>query len=127
MYQIAHIGIKVKDVARSMKFYQEVLGCEEKERHENERVKIIFAMSGNDILEFIQDKTKENNLPEGVVNHIAFHVADIEKEINRLRELGVKCISDEPESLTEGKYSFFPGQTGKYWSLLGKGYPLGKA
>ncbi|MDO7787357.1 VOC family protein [Desulforamulus aquiferis] len=119
MYQIAHIGIKVKDVARSMKFYQEVLGCEEKERHENERVKIIFAMSGNDILEFIQDKTKENNLPEGVVNHIAFHVADIEKEINRLRELGVKCISDEPREFNGGKIFFFSGPDGEILEFVG--------
>ena len=113
MPQIAHIGIGVKDAEESMSFYKKVFGCSLISSYENDRVKIIFANCGNNVLEFVQNKAAAQALSEGVISHIAFTVENIEESIKRIKELGVNCLSREPIDFNGGKIFFFEGPDGE--------------
>lgn len=113
MYQVAHIGLNVQDVDKSMAFYQKVFGCNLVEKYEDDRIKIIFASCGNNVLEFVQNKLPQATPLAGVVSHIAFNVEKLEEQIKRIKELGVKCISEEPRDFNGGKIFFFEGPDGE--------------
>ena len=76
---VAHIGLYIKDVERSKKFYTEVLGfetiCEFVSLEGN---KMVFVKSGNLIIELIQHKVWMDR-KDGLFDHIAMEVENIEK------------------------------------------------
>lgn len=113
MYQIAHIGIGVKDAEKSMDFYKEVFGCLLMESYEDDRVKIIFASCGNNVLEFVQNKVEAQTMSEGVISHIAVKVENIEESIKKIKDIGVKCLSEKPINFNGGKIFFFEGPDGE--------------
>ncbi|MGE5627854.1 MAG: VOC family protein [Solirubrobacterales bacterium] len=113
MYNIAHIGVVVKDLETSKKFYSEVLGLKECRSHEDERLKIAFMDSGNGIIELIQYTAEGLERTSGVVDHIAFKVTDIEESVDKLKNAGVKLIFDAPKPFEEGKIFFFYGPDGE--------------
>ena len=118
MYQIAHIGLGVKDAEKSMAFYKEVFNCSLISTYEDERIKIIFANCGNNVLEFVQSKEAVQASSEGVISHIAFNVENIYDHIKKIKDLGLKCLSREPRDFNGGKIFFFEGPDGEKLELF---------
>lgn len=110
---IEHIGIKVKDAEASAEFYCKNLGFEISGRHINERVKIVFIKSENGVVELVQNLNVYEERTAGIVDHIAFRVYNIDKAIDRIREAGVKFISDKPMDFGKDKIFFFEGPDGE--------------
>ena len=52
-----------------------------------------FIKSGDIVIELTQLKEEGAGDPEGAINHIDFSVDDVEREIERLKELGVEFES----------------------------------
>jgi lactoylglutathione lyase len=115
MYKIAHTGIVVGDCQRSLRFYQEVLGGEFIEEYEDNRIKIIFVRLQNGVLELIQHKDSVTEYRQaGPVDHIALAVTDITAEMERLKTLGITCLSEKPKEVLNGKkVIFFSGPDGE--------------
>lgn len=108
MYKIAHIGLVVKDADKSRDFYEKVLGCREIDSYRDERVCLRFLDAGGQTIELVQYLAGEAEPRKaGVVDHLAFRVADIEAEVARLRNLGVTCIFDAPRKAAGTKTIFF--------------------
>lgn len=111
--KVEHIGVMVKDMRRSIRFYQDVIGLElvgrEKLSEQVELAFLAFPKTPNVQVELVSGN--EGTFPsKGVVNHIAFTVDDIDKEWQRLKELQVELIDDEPRSILGGiKIAFFYG------------------
>jgi len=121
--KLEHVGLQVKDLEASIKFYSEVLGLEfiEKQDHVDPNIKLAFLGlqdTKEPIIELISGYNP--NLPtEGKVHHIAFTVDNIDEEIARLKELNVTFIDEAVTTLPSGaKYIFFNGPDGEWIELF---------
>jgi lactoylglutathione lyase len=110
---INHTGIVVKDMNTSKDFYMEVLGGEVEHEFENDSVHLVFMDFGNGVIELIKRKNEEFSGTNGVVEHIAFTVDNVERAIERLRTYKVKFISETPKSIDNKKVFFFQGLNGE--------------
>lgn len=115
MYDINHIGIVVKDCKKSIAFYKEILGAKVIDEINNDKIKIIFLKLGNQILELIQYlDISYKQRSAGSFDHIAINVADINKEVERIKKMGVNCLFDSPREVLAGKkIMFFVGPDGE--------------
>ncbi|MDB5053561.1 MAG: glyoxalase [Bacilli bacterium] len=117
--RIEHIGIMVKDLEASIKFYREVVGLELKYSllHTDQVIQLAFlGFSHQDEteLELIHGYSGEL-ANEGRFHHVAFRVDNIEEEIERLENLNVHFRDTEITTLPDGsKYIFFYGPDGEF-------------
>ncbi|MDQ6600137.1 VOC family protein [Bacillus salipaludis] len=117
--KIDHVGIMVKDIDASIKFYQEIVGMELKDKfiHSDESMTLAFlGFNGSDETELELIQGYNDNLPqEGKVHHFAVLVDDIEAEFNLIKGLDVKLIDEEITTLPNGyRYFFFHGHDGEW-------------
>lgn len=116
IHKLEHVGVMVKDMDASIRFYTEVLGLQLAGRvsldGETELGFLSFPETDNVQVELISKG--HDGLPErGKVDHIAFTVSDIDRETERLKELGVKLI-EEPYTILDGvRIAFFYGPDGE--------------
>lgn len=120
MFKFQHIGIKVKDLEKSVEFYKNVLYGEIVDKHENERVKIVFLNCGGAVVELIQELQNIQDRTTGIIEHLAFHVDNLDREIERLKQLNVKLISEAPMPFEDNRIFFFQGAEGEKLELVGK-------
>lgn len=118
MYNIAHIGIVVRDLEVSKKFYNEILGLEQCGDHEDERLKIAFMDSGSGVIELIQYSKETTERTTGVVDHIAFKVVNIEEVVEKLKKAGATLLFDVPKPFKSGKIFYFLGPDGERLELV---------
>ncbi|GED13954.1 VOC family protein [Aneurinibacillus migulanus] len=117
--RIEHVCIMVKNLEKSIQFYQDVVGLDliKKMGHPNPELKLAFLgfeESQETIMELIEGYN--NNLPaEGKVHHICFKVDSLEEEIERLKSLDITFLTEEIETLPDGsRYIFFAGADGEW-------------
>jgi lactoylglutathione lyase len=112
-----HVGVQVKDIEKSIEFYQSVVGLQLIDRflHTDNKMKLAFlGIGGSIIVELIEGYNSD--LPEeGKVHHVAFKVSGIEGEKERLRQLEADFIYEDITALPNGaKYLFFKGPDGEW-------------
>jgi lactoylglutathione lyase len=119
--KMEHVGIMVKDMDESLAFYQNILGLELRHREWlNDTVELAFLFFPelpSVEVELVYGGPVEN---EGIVNHLAFRVENIETELVRFKEAGVKLVDEEPRSIFGGtvKIAFFQGPNGEKLELV---------
>jgi lactoylglutathione lyase len=97
---IHHINVETKDMDKAVKFYEENLGCTKKYHKNLDGIELTFMDAGNTIIELFKVVADENKVPvDGVINHYAFSVTDIESIVEKCRANGVK-ITQEIKSIT---------------------------
>jgi len=115
MQKVEHIGIAVKDLVSSVPLFEKLLNspCYKTESVESEQVNTAFFRSGTTKVELL-----ESSDPDGVIakfiskkgeglHHIAFEVADIEQEMERLRKEGFVLLNDKPKPGADNKWVCF--------------------
>jgi catechol 2,3-dioxygenase-like lactoylglutathione lyase family enzyme len=116
---LAHASIRVKDINESKKFYGEVLGLQHIRDYEHERFKFAFYKIGDTEIELLESKVEAyEERKVGPVDHIAFFVDDMEKEIIRLRGLDVVFTMDAVKEVMEYKVMFIQGPNGERIELM---------
>lgn len=120
MFQIAHIGIKVRSLEVSVQFYKNILEFKLCGIHENERVKIAFMEGDNCVIELLEYSADKTEREAGVVDHIAFIVNNLEEEINKLKAQNVDLIFDQSRPFMKGKIFFFKGPDGERLEFIQK-------
>ncbi len=122
--KIEHVGIRVKDLQKSVEFYTNVLGFMLRGQMENKEtgLKIAFVKVGDSELELLQyPDHPETPLPGGVIAHIAFRVDVIEDILSRLMEEGVELRDHEPRKVFgDTRIAFFYGPDGELLELYEK-------
>lgn len=119
--KIEHVGIMVNDMNESLAFYQNILGLKLRKREWlNETVELAFLFFPEQPsveIELVHGGPVEN---EGIVNHLAFTVNNIEAEMIRLKEAGTQLINEEPQIILKGtvKIAFFQGPNGEKLELV---------
>ena len=122
---LAHVGVFVKDIERSKKFYTEVLGLELINEcvfvDETNTFTIAFVKKGSLIVELIMMK-HQKQLSDGVVDHIAMQVDDLDGMIEKLAAKGIEFESKEPIGLASmldngAKWIFFRGPDNEHLEI----------
>src|SRR5690606_8727783 len=121
---LEHIGIRTDDMDRSIQFYTEVLGMKLVERvplDETTELAFLSFPGQEDVQVELIARSIEGMAVEGLVNHLALTVEDIDAVINKLKQHGV-VISDEwPKTILDGrKIAFFNGPSGEKLELFQK-------
>ena len=117
----AHVGLYIKDVERSKKYYSEVLDFECVCEFTNETGdRLAFMKSGETIIELIQHKVWMDRR-DGLFDHIAMRVEDIEAVSALLKGRGVEFEDDiyfENRVFDNGvKYQAFRGPDGEHLEI----------
>jgi methylmalonyl-CoA/ethylmalonyl-CoA epimerase len=101
--KIDHIGIAVKDLEESLKFYTEVLGleCIGTEVVDEQKVKVAFLPIGDSKIELLEATEPDSAVAKFIekkgagIQHIALRVDDINKAIAEMEAKGMRMIDKE--------------------------------
>ncbi|MBS3770900.1 MAG: methylmalonyl-CoA epimerase [Bacteroidales bacterium] len=107
---VEHIGIAVKDLDNSIRFYEEVLGlqCYNIEEVKDQKVRTAFFQVGDSKIELLESTDPEGPIGKFVekkgegVHHIAFAVENIEEKLEYAKENGLRLIDQQPRKGAEG-------------------------
>ena len=90
---LAHIGIRVRDMDVSVKFYTELLGFKVTGRQMLGTTELCFLENGSCPLELIHSATHDERVP-GQIDHFALEVQHIDELVNDLKAKGVTFLTD---------------------------------
>lgn len=107
---VEHIGIAVKDLDESIRFYEEVLGlqCYNIEEVKDQKVRTAFFQVGDSKIELLESTDPDGPIGKFVekkgegVHHIAFSVDNIEEELENAKQKGIRLIDEQPRKGAEG-------------------------
>lgn len=107
---IEHIGIAVKNLEESIKYYQDVLGltCYAVEEVIDQKVKTAFFQVGDTKIELLESTDPEGPIGKFVekkgpgVHHIAFAMPDVATALTEAAASGVDLIDKTPRKGAEG-------------------------
>ncbi|RQD67070.1 MAG: methylmalonyl-CoA epimerase [Tindallia sp. MSAO_Bac2] len=102
--KVDHIGIAVKNLDETLKFYEDVLGmeCTGKEEVEEQKVRVAFLPVGDSEVELLESTDPEGPIAKYIdkkgegIQHIAFRVDNIEQAIETMKEKGIRMIDEKP-------------------------------
>jgi methylmalonyl-CoA/ethylmalonyl-CoA epimerase len=115
MKNIDHIGIAVKDIEKSILLFEKLLNtaCYKIEEVKAQGVKTSFFKNGDQKIELIASLGDQSPIEsflekkgEGL-HHIAFEVADIKSEVERLKSEGFVPIDEIPKKGADNKMIVF--------------------
>lgn len=115
MLRVEHIGIAVKDLGISIPLFEKLLGtsCYKTESVDSENVKTAFFQNGETKIELLESSSEEGVISKFIakkgegVHHIAFEVADIWAEMERLKKEGFQLLNEHPKEGADNKLICF--------------------
>lgn len=115
MQKVEHIGIAVKNLEQSIPLFEKLLNthCYKIERVESQSVKTAFLRIGETKIELLESETDDGVIAKFIekkgegMHHIAFDVADIHIEMNRLSEEGFTLLNSVPAVGADNKLVCF--------------------
>ncbi len=107
---IEHIGIAVKDLQESIKYYENVLGfkCYSIEEVPEQKVKTAFFMVGQTKIELLESTDPEGPIGKFIekkgegIHHLAFAAKGLEDALQEVETKGVQLIDKTPRKGAEG-------------------------
>ncbi|MEI6852438.1 MAG: methylmalonyl-CoA epimerase [Bacteroidota bacterium] len=107
---IEHIGIAVKDLTESIKYYENVLGfkCYSIEEVPEQKVKTAFFMVGQTKIELLESTDPEGPIGKFIekkgegIHHLAFAAKGLEDALQEVETKGVQLIDKTPRKGAEG-------------------------
>ncbi len=115
MIRIEHIGIAVKDLSAAEAVYEKLLGSASYKREEvaSQAVITSFFQTGPNKIELLESTSPGGPIAKAIekrgegIHHIAFEVADIRAEMERLKAEGFTLLNDEPANGADNKLVCF--------------------
>lgn len=114
-YKVEHIGIAVKSFSKSIPLFEKLFNspCYKTESVDAEGVNTAFFLNNQSKIELLESQS-----PGGVIDkfiekrgegmhHIAFEVADIHAEMQRLKKEGFTLLNDAPKDGADNKLVCF--------------------
>ena len=113
--KIEHLGISVKSIDETLSTFETLLGtpCYKVEEVISEGVKTAFLQVGESKIELLEATNPESPIAKYLekrgqgIHHIAFDVADIYNEIDRLTKAGFQLIQATPKDGADNKLIAF--------------------
>lgn len=108
--KIEHIGIAVKNLEESIKYYEEILGlkCYAVEEVADQKVKTAFFMVGETKIELLESTSPDGPIAKFIekkgegVHHIAFATDNLQEKLDELSSKGIQLIDKQPRKGAEG-------------------------
>lgn len=102
--KLDHVGIAVKNMDETLKFYQDVLGLElaDVEVVEEQKVKVAFLPVGDTEVELLESTSDDGPIAKYIerngegVQHLAFLVENLEEAIEDMKNKGMRMIDEMP-------------------------------
>ncbi|MCI1945938.1 MAG: methylmalonyl-CoA epimerase [Clostridium luticellarii] len=102
--KIDHVGIAVKSIEESLKFYEGVLGlkCTGTEEVKSQKVITAFIPLGESELELLEPTSEDSPIAKFIekkregIQHIAVRVDNVEAALEELKEKGIRLIDEKP-------------------------------
>lgn len=115
MFKIEHIGIAVKSLSNSVPLFEKLLNSQsyKTELVESEKVNTAFFKTGNTKIELLESIDTNGVIARFIqkkgegLHHIAFEVADMEAEIERLKTEGFVLLNEIPKPGADNKLVCF--------------------
>src|SRR5215475_8564199 len=102
MFTIDHLGIAVKSLASAKQIYQKLgLTVLPEEVVEGERVKVVMIPVGESRLELLEPTTEDSTVAKFLakrgegLHHVSLRVPDLATAVSKLKQDGVRLVSDE--------------------------------
>ncbi len=107
---IEHIGIAVKNLEESIKYYENILGmkCYSIEDVVDQKVRTAFFKVGQTKIELLEPTSEESTIARFIekkgegVHHIAFSVDNLSEKLKLVEEKGVALIDKNARKGAEG-------------------------
>jgi len=107
---IEHIGIAVKNLEESIKYYENVLGlkCYAVEEVKDQKVKTAFFMVGQTKIELLESTEPDGPIGKFIekkgegIHHLAFAVDNVANALAEVEQKGVQLIDKAPRKGAEG-------------------------
>jgi methylmalonyl-CoA/ethylmalonyl-CoA epimerase len=115
MQKVEHIGIAVKKLSDSIPLFEKLLStpCYKLEEVVTEQVQTAFFQIGDTKIELLESMDENGVIAKFLekkgegMHHIAFEVADIQAEMNRLEKEGFLLLSNTPKKGADNKLVCF--------------------
>lgn len=115
MQKIEHIGIAVKSLEKSIPLFEKLLNtnCYKTEFVQSENVNTAFFQQGDSKIELLESTREDGVIAKFIekkgegMHHIAFEVADIEAEMQRLKDQGFELLNVQPKKGADNKLICF--------------------
>jgi len=115
MSKIEHIGIAVKDLSVSIPLFEKLLNsaCYKTETVLGENVNTAFFRQADTKIELLESSSEEGIIARFIqkkgegLHHIAFEVADIVAEMERLKKAGFVLLNEQPKDGADNKLVCF--------------------
>jgi methylmalonyl-CoA/ethylmalonyl-CoA epimerase len=115
MLKVEHIGIAVKDFAKSIPLFETLFNtkCYKTEQVESENVDTAFFVQGETKIELLQSTSDDGVIAKFIekkgegMHHIAFEVENILEEMNRLQSEGFVLLNEKPKQGADNKLVCF--------------------
>jgi methylmalonyl-CoA/ethylmalonyl-CoA epimerase len=114
--KIDHLGIAVRNLDESVKYYENALGlkCEHREEVPSQKVRTAFFHCGEVHIELLEATSPESPIakyleknPNGGIHHVAFYTDDIGAQLDGAKTAGVQLIHETPIEGAAGKLVAF--------------------
>ena len=107
---IEHIGIAVKNLDETKKYYEEVLGlkCYAVEEVKDQKVRTAFFMVGQTKIELLESTEADGPIGKFIektgegVHHVAFAVKGLQSKLDAAASKGIQLIDKQPRKGAEG-------------------------
>lgn len=117
---IDHIGIVVKSIEEGISYWEKIFGYKQMTEiviNTRQKVKVVFLTKENSLIIKLIEPTDETSpiyriaRKGGGLHHLGFRCKDINEEIKRLKELGLRLIANpQPgEAFEDNKIAFLLG------------------
>ena len=115
MLKVEHIGIAVQSLNHSIPLFESLLNteCYKQETVSTEKVITAFFRQGDTKIELLESETEDGVISKFIekkgegIHHIAFEVADINLEMERLRKAGFTLLNETPKKGADNKLVCF--------------------
>lgn len=102
--KVDHIGIAVKNLEESLKFYETALGLKAvgTEVVAEQKVRVAFLPTGDSEIELLEATSEDSPIAKFIekngegVQHIAYRVENVEAVIEEMKEKGIRMIDEKP-------------------------------
>lgn len=102
--KVDHIGVAVKNLEETLKFYEQTLGLKAAgtEIVEEQKVKVAFLPIGDTEIELLESTSEDGPIAKFIakngegVQHVAYRVENIEAAIAEMQEKGIRMIDEKP-------------------------------
>ena len=114
--KIDHLGIAVKNLDETIKYYETALGlkCEHIEEVPSQKVRTAFFNVGGTHVELLEPTSPESAIakwleknPNGGIHHVAFGTDNITGQLAQAKDAGVRLINETPVPGAHGKQVAF--------------------